>query len=614
MGRGKKELKRPVGFVILMILAGLVCAACLELGQHQIWGWSLAAVLFAAYIALRGRYLASLGFLPRLGGFAVFAALLVLAAWMSRPPVRPVPAVEGKNGGVTGAVRVAQGELTGVYTADRAVEVYAGIPYAAPPVGENRWRAPQPAPAWEGVRACDEFAPVSMQDLGNTMFNSLTDIFVFHNYRPSLRDNWLPPVSEDSLYLNVWKPAAVAEGAPVLVFIHGGSLTGGKTWYGEYNGESFARRGIVVVNLAYRLNVFGYYAGEDLLAETGTTGNYGLLDQIAALRWVRENIAAFGGDPDNVTLCGESAGASSVNALCVSPLSEGLFRRCIAESSGITPKRPYHSFRSLEAALKMGADIRAEFGADSSAALRAVPAEKLLRTKHTNNSMTVDGYAITEQPWLTYEKGENHEEALLNGFNTHEADLFTMFHKITRENYADSLAEVLGPYAAQAAELYPPEAQDPAYRYIVDLGGDAKGSFDRVFSAAWFAYSHHDWSRRLSAQGKPVWEYYFTKDNRGLGSNHAGELPYVFGNLHRHAWLYDEADRALSETMMDYWETFLRTGDPNGPGRAPWPQWTAGEVLELGERVGVTADPHAALYPLLDAWQEELAGKPEEME
>ena len=596
-----------MGFVILMVLTGLVTAAALELGRHTLWGWALAAAVFVLFLVLHRRHLAALAFLPRLGCFAALVVLLAAVLLVSRPPIRPVPAVEGQTGGVTEVVSVAQGDLTGVYTADRAVEVYAGIPYAAPPVGENRWRPPQAPESWQGVRACETFAPMSMQVRGSTAFNSLTDIFVYHTFRVSLTDNWLPPVSEDSLYLNIWKPAGELDKAPVLVYIHGGSLSTGQTWYSEYNGESFARRGIVVVNFAYRLNVFGYYAAEELLEESGTTGNYGLLDQIAALKWVRENIAAFGGDPDNVTLCGESAGASSVNALCVSPLSKGLFRRVIAESSGVTPKVPYHTFRSLAEALETGRDIQQEFGVSGVSALRDIPAERLVNTKHANSAMTVDGLAITEQPFLTYEKGENHEEALLNGFNVHEADLFSLFNRVTEENYTETLAKVLEDHAAEAAALYPAAPQDPAYRYIVDLGGSAKGSFDRVLSAVWFAYSHYDWSKRLAARGRPVWEYHFTKDNGSLGSNHAGELPYAFGNLDRHAWLYDESDRALSETMMDYWERFIRTGDPNDPENPTWPRWdrAEGQVLELGERVGMIEDPHWALYPVIAAHQEE---------
>ena len=598
-------MKGNIIFAILFALAALLCAALFELGKITVSGWLVAAGLFCAFVFAHGRV--GSGFLPRLAGWVVFVAALAVVFKVFGPPLKNVPAVEGKNPQATGVVTVAQGGLTGVYTPDGGVEVYTGIPYAKPPVGELRWREPQPAEPWEGVRVCDRFAPMSMQTRNSTVFDSLTAISIYHTFRPSLSDNYLEPMSEDSLYLNVWKPAGEAEGLPVMVYIHGGSLTSGQPSYSEYNGESLARKGIVVVNFGYRLNVFGYLATEELAAESpnGTTGNYGLLDQIAALRWVHENIAAFGGDPEQVTICGESAGASSVNALCVSPLSEGLFRRAIAESSGITAKQPYHTFRKIEDALEMGRNIMAEFGASSMDDLRAVPAEKLVGTKYTNNSMTVDGYAVAEQPHLTYQKGNNHEEALLHGFNVHEADLFTLFTKVTTDNYVETLRPLLGDWAEQAAALCPPAPVDGKYHYIVEAGGDAKGACNEVYSAAWFAYSHYNWTRLLAEQDKPVWEYHFTKDNGSLGSCHAGELPYAFGNLDRHAWLYDDGDRALSEVMQEYWANFVKYGDPNGAGLPAWEQTRDGRrVLELGEQVMPAADPYLALYDLIDAYQD----------
>ena len=598
-------MRQTIGFTILLVLAAALCGALLELGLHVIWGWLLAALAFAAFAVIHSRFLRGKKRLVRFCGWVLFCGVLGVVLYASRPPVRAVPAVEGKDPEVTDVVSVAQGQLTGVFTEDGAVEVYAGIPYAAPPVGALRWKAPEEPEPWEGVRACDHFAPMSMQNRSGTVFDSLTHIAVYHDFKPSLKDNWRPPMSEDSLYLNVWKPAGDITGAPVLVFIHGGSLSTGQTWYSEYNGEEFARRGIVVVNMAYRLNVFGYFAEDSLLAEDGTTGNYGLLDQIQALRWVQENIAAFGGDPAQVTICGESAGASSVNALCVSPLSGGLFRYAIAESSGITAVKPYHTFRALEDALAAGRETLAQFHAENAEELRQLPAETLLSARQDNSAMTVDGYAIAEQPYLTYEKGENHEAALLSGFNVHEADLFTLFNRVTEQNYVEILSEVYEDDAEEVAALYPARPVDPDYRYVVEMGGSAKGAFNQALSAAWFAYSHYNWSRLLTAQGKPVYEYYFTKDNGMLGSNHAGELPYVFGALRAHDWLYDETDAALSETIMDYWENFIRTGDPNGSDLPGWPQFREApeQVMELGDSVGMVKDPHLAVYEVIDRYQ-----------
>ena len=603
-----KTRNHSAGAIAAAALIAVVAAALLELGKHTLLGWVLACGIFAAFFLLR-RALKGKKAILRITAWLALIVLLAGAFAVSKPPYRQLPAVEGANGGVTAPVTVAQGTLTGVFTADRSVEVYAGVPYAAPPVGENRWRPPQPAAAWEGVRACDTFAPMSMQPETNTVFSSLTDIAVYHSFDFfSLKDNWREARSEDSLYLNIWKPAGAQADLPVLVYIHGGSLTTGQPSYGAYNGEAMARDGIIVVNLGYRLGVFGYFADEALAAEdaNGSTGNYGLLDQIAALRWVHDNIAAFGGDPEKVTVCGESAGASSVNALCVSPLSEGLFRYAIAESSGITAREPYHTFRPMEKALETGKKILAEFGCADANALRKIPAEKLVDTKFPNNSMTVDGWAITEQPYLTYEKGENHEQALLSGFNAHEADLFNLFTRVDEKNYAEILRDILGDGAEAAAERFPPEAVDPAYRVpIVEMGGSAKGSVNFVYSAAWFTYSHYNWSRYLAAQGRPCWEYYFTKHNGGLSANHAGELPYVFGNLHRNEKAYDESDRALSDAMRAAWVRFVRTGDPNGPGLPDWPRFAdaPAQVMELGARTGMREDPFLPLYPLIDAYQ-----------
>ncbi len=603
----KNDHPSTVLFWILFVLAALLWATLFELGKNTLWGWVLLLGFVVGFLAVRLRVIPDCGFglrlLAFLGAWALFAVLFLL----SGPPERPIPAVTAEHPKTTDVITVREGKLTGVCTEDGAVEVFAGIPYAKPPVGALRWKEPQPPEPWEGVRVCDTFAPMSMQPRNHPVVNSLMEIFGYHTFEISLHDNWIEPMSEDSLYLNIWRPAGENEGLPVLVYIHGGSLTTGQSSYHAYNGEALAREGIIVVNFAYRLGVFGYYAGEDLASESpnGTTGNYGLLDQIRALEWVQENIAAFGGDPARVTIAGESAGASSVNALCVSPLSEGLFAQAIAESSGITAKTPYHTFRSMEKALQTGAMIRAEFGVSDSESLRSVPAEKLVKTAFANDSMTVDGYAITEQPYLTYEKGNNHEAALLQGFNVHEADFFCMGSRVDVENYVESLRPLYGAGAEAAAEAFPPREQIPYYRYLIDRGGTAKGSYDLAVSAAWFTYSHYNWARLLTKQNVPVYTYYFTKDNRGLGSNHAGELPYFYGNLDRTPSNYDDSDRALSASMFSYYANFVKTGDPNGTGLPNWPaaQEAPDQVLELGSQIRVIPDPYLALYPLIDQFQ-----------
>ncbi len=609
-GEPKKKKPRPAAFAAALALVALLCAAVLELSKNTLVGWGVLVVLVAAFILARCALLRSGHWgkgLPLLCWVA-FLALFALNLRLTAPPYRAVPAVVAKSPAVTAVVSVAEGDLTGVKTADGAVEVFAGVPYAAPPVGELRWREPQPAAHWEGVRECDTFAPMAMQNADSPLYKSLTQLLGTHDYVFSLKDNYRAPMSEDCLYLNVWRPADAGDAPlPVLFYIHGGSLMNGQSYAETIRGEGLARQGVVVVTVAYRLGVFGYFAGEALAAESpnGTTGNYGLLDQIAALKWVYENIAAFGGDPEKITIAGESAGSSSVNALCVSPLTEGLFRFAIGESSGVAAAHPYHTFRDMEDALKMGRNILREFKVSSVDELRAVSAERLVQTRYSNSAMTVDGYAIAEPPSLTYARGANHEQALLNGFNAKEADAFLLTSKATSENYEKLLRPVAGDYAAQLAALVPPGAVTRDQKFIIDAGGDAKGSLCHVYSAAWFTYSHHVWSRYLLDEGRPVYEYYFTKTNGSLSNFHAGELPYAYGNLWRHARLYDEADFTLSETMQNYWVNFVKTGDPNGGGLPHWEARAAGSerLLRFDETVGMIEDPYQAIYPILDKYQ-----------
>ncbi|MER2151773.1 MAG: carboxylesterase family protein, partial [Candidatus Limivicinus sp.] len=346
--------RRPIFWVFFGIFA-LLFLALLELNKNTVFGWILAILLLAGYAVFYARTLSKKSGLLRFAGF--LALMLVLALLLFRLTVGPVkrhPAVEGKTGGVTDVVTVRDGQLTGVLTDDQAVEVYAGIPYAAPPVGDLRWREPQDPEPWDGVLQADTFAPMAMQPQKSPIYNSLAQIVGYHDYEMSLDDHFREAISEDALYLNIWKPAGEQRDLPVLVFIHGGALQTGQPWYADYSGEGLARKGVIVVNMGYRLGVFGFLATDELAAESpnGTTGNYGLLDQIKALEWVRDNIAAFGGDPDNVTVAGESAGSACVSALCTSPLAKGLFRRAIGESSTVSAPIPAHSFRLLDEAKK----------------------------------------------------------------------------------------------------------------------------------------------------------------------------------------------------------------------------------------------------------------------
>ena len=600
-------------FYAVIILITLLYLVILELSKNIILGWIIGVFVSIAMISYRC-FLADKGLLStkvKLITWGSFIGILCANYLLTSPPYKNVPAVDNKNPDVTEVVHVAQGDLTGVYNADHSVKVYAGIPYAKPPVGELRFKEPQAPEGWDSVRACDAFGPVAMQPRSNTLYDSLSHILGWHDYQVKLGDEYIEPMSEDCLYLNVFAPEDMGD-EPLLVifYIHGGSLTTGQSSYTEYRGEDLAKRGVIFVNFAYRLGVFGYYTADDLKEESpnNTTGNYGLLDQIAALNWVKDNIAAFGGDPDRITIAGESAGSSSVNAICVSPLTEGLFNYAIAESSGILAYKPFHTFRDYSEAIEQGDMVREEFKAKSSMELRDIPAEELVKTASNQSAMTVDGYAIVEQPYLTYEKGENHEKALLNGFNAKEADAFNLGIKATAENYEELLAEDLGDYASDMAKVVPPDSPQRDQHFIVDAMGDAKGALNQAYSAIWFSYSHYLWNNYMVKQGKPAYEYYFTKTNNSLSNYHAGEIPYAYGNLWRHPGLYNEDDYKLSDIMQQYFVNFAKTGDPNGEGLPKWEARTVGnnQLLQLDTEIKMTEDPNEKLYDIIDKYEESL--------
>ena len=521
----------------------------------------------------------------------VFSSLLLITSCAStKNATNPV---KTKTPFLTDIITVTGGDIQGVLNKDGTVEIYAGIPFAAPPVGELRWREPQDVIPWEGVKAADHFAPMAMQTHSSRIFNFLFNMYTHQKTSRTYKG----PTSEDCLYLNVWKPAGTAtEKLPVMVYVHGGSLMSGQSWYENYDGENLAKNGIIVVTIAYRVGVFGYFADKDLVAESpnGTTGNYGLLDQIKALQWVNENIARFGGDVNNITIAGESAGSSSVNALCASPLTKGMFRRAIAESSSIVQETPPHTFRTMEAALKMGDDIKAEFKVPSAKELRKIPAAKLIKTKFANNSMTVDGYALPETPYEIYKRGENHEEALLNGFNKREGFGFAFFTKITMKNIEEMLRPTFKDRTKEFLESYP-----------VKNNKEAKELYNDIFSVVCFTYPHDCWTATLREQKRPVWEYYFSRENGETGTNHAGEIIYAYRNVPRNNH-YTARDYELEEIMSSYWLNFVKYGNPNGKDTqgSDLPLWqesaeSGGLVMELGDECRMREDPFSYTYEYL---------------
>ena len=589
-----KTKNHDVLFWICFVLLCAVSLTLLELNKNSLAAWIGTLALLAGYAVLRLKKLRGKHFYLRAAAFLAISALLLSILLHVGRPYRFRPAVE-KSGGMTGVIELRDGKVQGVLTADKAVEVYTGIPYAKPPVGELRWKAPQDPEPWGGVRTCTHFAAMSMQPRSSEIYNSLSQIVGFHDFEVSVHDNFRDAVSEDALYLNIWKPAGAGEKLPVLVYIHGGSLQTGQPWYADYSGEGLARKGIIVVNLGYRLGVFGFLATEELAAEdpNHSTGNYGLMDQIKALEWVRDNIAAFGGDPDNVTLSGESAGAACVTALCTSPEAKGLFRRAIAESSTTTAPVPQHSFRLMDEALKTGRETMERFKASTIEEMRALPAEQLVAAADTNHHITVDGYILTKTPYESYKAGEHNEEALLHGFNAEEGTPFILFDQANLKNYETKVRAYFKDRADEILALYSPKTDDEAKTMWVDL-----------YSSVYFTHGHYCLSRQAIAAKEPVWEYLFAKTNGRLSAWHSGEEVYCYNNIPADSKLYNESDRALADLFSDYFANFIRSGDPNGEGLPAWEESRDGtNVMLLGDEQKMTADPYLPIDAILDRMQ-----------
>ena len=459
-------------------------------------------------------------------------------------------------------VRIPQGSLAGLRRG--AVDAFLGIPYAAPPLGRNRWRAPQSAPQWEGIRPAKRFAPSCWQVMTSGGIGPWT-----HEYVPQGR------ASEDCLYLNVWTPSTdVRRQLPVLVWIPGGGFVAGAGSVAVYDGAHLAAHGIVVVTINYRVGLLGFFVTPALAAEAAREheppGNYGLQDMIAALQWVHRNIAAFGGDPDAITVGGQSAGAMAVHDLIVSPLATGLFRRAITES-GLPDTAPTPSLAEAERA---GEKLARSKGARTLAALRALTPEEL-----TANSPPglkgpllipiVDGVLLPAPPETLLIPGAFADVPILAGIDADDASAFSgpLVKSMTRSAWRALLKRTFGALAPRFATLYPmrtgAERARSARQLHRDLGLAALYAWSRVWS---------------SHAGSPAYGYLFDHLEPGPHSAHWGvfhssELSYVFGTLdaapQRH---FTGIDRALSRTMSGYWIDFIRSGDPNGRGLPSWPR------------------------------------------
>ena len=493
-------------------------------------------------------------------------------------------------------VTIPDGTLQGSTVAGTNVRAFLGIPFAAPPVGELRWQPPQPVHPWHGVRKAVAFGPRCMQR------NVYSDM-VFRDKGPS----------EDCLYLNVWTPAqSASEHLPVMFWIYGGGFQAGATSEPRQEGMNLAKKGVVVVSCNYRLAIFGFLAYPGLAKESPhhASGNYGLMDQIAALRWVRKNISAFGGDPHNVTIFGESAGSWSVSQLMASPLAKGLFQKAIGESGGSFGAGPQlHSAPSLAQSEKSGQKFARSIGADSLAALRAIPADKLLQESAKGHFWpNIDGYVLPQSVYRIFAEGQQSHVPLLAGWNKDETmgNLYSKKNPPTANNLIKEIKKRFGPEAKQAMKFYPHATQ-----------AEVRQSTETLASDFFTVYVTWKWLEMANKTGdSPVYHYIFTRTppeplsntDDGvplvkLGARHSAEIPYVFGVLHWKKIPWQPVDFKVSDAMMTYWSNFAKTGNPNGNGLPHWPRYTAPEweAMHLGKEIQASPSTSQKRFEFIDS-------------
>ena len=490
---------------------------------------------------------------------------------MSPHPAAPV--IEAPVGRIEG---VAEGEL----------RVFKGLPYAR----AARWTPPSPVADWTGVRSAVEFGPACFQ---------------WRIAGDSVYADDVGPMSEDCLSLNIWAPEATSQ-APVFVWIHGGALNYGTSRTDMYDGSRLASRGVVVVSINYRLGVFGWLAHPELSAESkdGVSGNYGLLDQIEALRWVRRNISAFGGDPSNVTICGESAGGLSVMYLMVSPLARGLFHKAIAQSAYMvsTPglKREVHGHPSAEAA---GVELMRKLGASDLAGLRAMDPAQLTNAAATAGFApfgVVDGRVLPKQIAEAFDCGDQARVPILVGSNTGEIRTLRYLAPPFPETAADyerAIRERYGDLADDFLTLYP--------------GSDLEESVLAATRDALYSWTAQRLATKQTAAGEAAYLYVFdhgypAADEAGLHGFHASELPYVFGTLDRVSARWPTppdtpAEWALSDAMIDYWTSFARDGRPAAAGGPQWAPWGEGlAFMDFAAAPALSQGPMPGMYQLVE--------------
>lgn len=504
-------------------------------------------------------------------------------------------------------VKTANGIVESSSEQSSGIRAFKGVPFAPPPVGDLRWQPPQPVKNWKGVRNAAQFGPRCMQ---RPIFGDM-----------GFRSNGM---SEDCLYLNVWTPAKSSkERLPVLVYFYGGGFVAGDGSEARYEGESMARKGIVALTVNYRLGVFGFLAHPELTKESTrhASGNYGLLDQNAALRWVQQNIAAFGGDPKRVTIAGESAGSVSVSAQMASPLSNDLIAGAIGESGSIVGTL---SAVTLAEGEQNGIKFATNVGATSLAALRAMPAQQLLdataKPGMPNQAATVDGYFFPKPPLEIYAAGEQAHVPLMVGSNNEEIGYFGILgrEKPTVENYRQALKRLYGDKADEVFTLYPASTETEVMDAARDLASDR-----------FISYSTWKWlDLATKTGGKPTYYYNYARPRpamraemgnstaglaggvvkgtpaaanpmpRPRGAVHSAEIEYAMGNLDSnkvYAWTTD--DYKVSRVMQEYFANFIKTGNPNGPDLPNWP------TFDTGRRMTIDVDTRAELEKVRTRYQ-----------
>ncbi len=481
-------------------------------------------------------------------------------------------------------VKTGQGKIRGKRINEGKVRAFLGIPYAAPPVGELRWKAPHPPASWKGVRDATGYGARCEQ-------NHVYDDMTFQDAGPS----------EDCLFLNVFTPARAKSGGklPVMFWIHGGGYQGGSASEPRHNGDFLPTKGVVLVTINYRLGVFGFLATGDLAKEGGgAAGNYGLMDMIAALRWVRANIAQFGGDPGNVTIFGESAGSFAVSTLMASPLAQGLFAKAIGESGSALGDGRGGKILAEQALVndKWVASLEVK----SLKELRDLPTDKILaaalKAGAPEFDPVVDGKVLAEPVADTYAAGKQAHVPLLAGWNRDEGS-FAAMQGMTAAQWKEAAVKLFGSRSAEFLALYPGDDDRQALRSAIDYNGD---TFISLGTWQWI-------EAHAKTGDAPVYRYHFelaappSQFHPGWFAFHSDDIEYVFGTLDtRPGAVWRPEDRKLSEQTMGYWTNFARSGDPNGPGLPEWPRFDKdGVVLHLDREITKGPDTVRPRYEFL---------------